>query len=59
MTAVAKPVVRRPTAGLPTNFVSVLLYVALSLGVAGLVYPVALIFALRSKAANEYYSMVT
>jgi hypothetical protein len=45
--------------GLPTNFVSVLLYVAVSLGIAGLIYPVALVFALRSKAANDYYNMVT
>lgn len=49
----------RGSAALPTSFVSVLLFVALSLGIAGLVYPVALIFALRSKAANDYYNMVT
>ena len=43
----------------PTGFFTALVYVALSLGVAGLVYPIALVFALRGRQANAYYNMVT
>jgi hypothetical protein len=36
-----------------------LVFVALSLGVAGLIYPIALVFVLRGRQANAYYNMVT
>ena len=43
----------------PQEFVGVLWVMAIVLGLGGLAYPVALIFALRSRAANEYYNMIT
>jgi hypothetical protein len=47
------------SSGAPTGFFMTLVFVALSLGVAGLIYPIALVFVLRGRQANAYYNMVT
>jgi hypothetical protein len=43
----------------PEAFPGVFWATALVLGIGGLAYPIALLFALRSRAANEYYNMIT
>ena len=43
----------------PETFIGMFWFVALVLGTGGLAYPIALVFALRSRAANEYYNMIT